>query len=85
MPCFFHDNVAYYLKIGLITVFSISLGMFVVLTGVGLFSIATRSGLLTASGLLFNKVEGVSKAIEYTSLIVMLVIGAGMVLTYFII
>ncbi len=64
--------------IGLIVVMSISLGMFVVLSSVGLVSIASRQGIMTASSKIFNKVEVVSKVIEYASIILIIFIGVSM-------
>ncbi len=71
--------------IGLISVFSISLGMFTVLSLVGLISIASRSGILTASEKVFKKTELVSKIIEYLSILFVILLGLSMVSSIFIV
>lgn len=70
--------------VGLISVFSISLGMFTVLSLVGMISIASRTGILTASEKVFNKTELVSKIIEYLSIIFVIILGLSMVSSFLI-
>ncbi len=71
--------------VGLISVFSISLGMFTVLSSVGLISILSRTGILKASEKVFNKTELVSKIIEYLSILFVIILGLSMVSSFFII
>lgn len=64
--------------IGFITVISISLGMFIVLSLIGFLSIGSRKGVLSLSGRFFNKAETVAKVIEYVSIVFIIFIGIGM-------
>ena len=68
--------------IGLISVFSISLGMFVVLAATGLLSIFTRSGILNATTRVFKKTETVSTVIEYLSIAFIIFLGLSMASTF---
>lgn len=64
--------------VGLTSVMSISAGMFVVLSAVGIVSIYSRATLLKASARFFNKTETVSNVIEYVSIIFIVLLGLSM-------
>lgn len=65
---------------GLITVISISLGMFVLLLTIGLISIKSRDGILFLSDKTVKKTEVISSALEYIS--IFLIISIGSVMSY---
>ena len=64
--------------IGLLSVFSISMGMFFLLTIIGLISIKSRDGIIFVSGKITKNNEIISTVIEYMSIIFIILIGIGM-------
>ena len=64
--------------IGLVSVISISIGMFFLLTIIGLISIKSRDGILLTLSRITKKSEIVSMIIEYISIILIILIGIGM-------
>ncbi|HNZ25852.1 MAG TPA: hypothetical protein PLG34_00005 [Spirochaetota bacterium] len=65
--------------IGILSVTSISLGMFILISLVGFLSIILRDQMLTLSNKLLNKGKLFSIIIEYVSIILIIIIGAFMV------
>lgn len=66
------------ISIGLISVLSISLGMFSLLILIGIVGIKLRSALLYISNKYFNKVEKISEILEYISILLIIFIGSFM-------
>lgn len=64
--------------IGLLAVLSISLGMFFLLTIIGLISIKSRDGILFVSGKLTKKTETISTVLEFVSIGLIILIGLSM-------
>jgi nickel/cobalt transporter (NicO) family protein len=64
--------------VGLASVISISTGMFFLLTLIGIISIKSRDGIITASGKITKNSEIVSAVIEYVSIILIILIGISM-------
>jgi len=64
--------------IGIISVISISLGMFFLLSLIGFLSIKLRNGVLNLSSKTLNKGDIISTIIEYTSIILIIIIGVVM-------
>lgn len=66
------------LLIGLFCVFSISLGMFVLLSAIGLLSIKSREGILSVSGRFVKNTENAAEVLEFISIALITLIGVVM-------
>jgi len=65
--------------IGLIAVAAISAGMFLVLSAVGIIAHKSRAGLFAVAEKKVKRIEMVAQIVEYLSILLIILIGAGMV------
>lgn len=67
---------------GFVSVISISLGMFILLSLIGLLSIKSRSGILSVSGKFVSNTEIIAEVLEFVSIILIMMIGVFMALPF---
>jgi nickel/cobalt exporter len=68
--------------VGISAVLSISLGMFVLLTGIGMISIISRDGILLLGGRFLKRTELVSVIVEFISISSIILIGSLIIIRF---